>query len=205
MNYIRPAPEEEPPGGEFVNKVARAKPTGEQKEADPMDDDDNFTGDADNPPGLFDDDVDESPDPPDMSQLGGESKTSVAPEDLPTPEALSDAPELLSSLSPDIAGAGADAAASAAAAATTAATAATTTVATGVAGDAAIANFWNPLGWVLGAAALGTGIYSAVEAGIAGAGADAAGKAALISGSRKLPASPQFAGHYIVPVRDALQ
>ena len=44
-----------------------------------------------------------------------------------------------------------------------------------------------------------------MEAGIAGAGADAAGKAALISGSRKLPASPQFAGHYIVPVRDALQ
>jgi hypothetical protein len=152
-----------------------------------------------------------------MSQLGGgetkvsagETKVSAGETKVSASDPAPDtpAPTAADSLTGDILSGASDTAdvvdaATAAASAAAASAAASVTAAS--TGETAVANFWNPLGWILGAAALGSGIYSAVEAGIAGGEADAAGKEAAKAGNPKLPGTPQFAGHYIIPVRNTL-
>ena len=70
-------------------------------------------------------------------------------------------------------------------------------------GGVAAADWWNPVGWVLGLAAAGVGIYSAVEA----VDDNAAGKkvGAAAAGIKPAYSPPtSFAGRYVVPVNNAL-
>ena len=72
------------------------------------------------------------------------------------------------------------------------------------AGELAVSNWWNVLGWGAAAVAVGSAIYSGVEA--AEADSQAKTQQNLASTTQaQTPNMPSFAGRYVVPVQNALQ